>query len=187
MQNKIFVRECDGYTVFRMEQITSVEDYLSGYVDVPKFEALCRSCPNYGRKWSCPPFGTDPMEIWKKYNTLRLIAHILVPKDGTTGMELLAAHEEEKNKLRLWLTAYEEAHPKSLALWAGTCDLCGRCAKIDGEPCRFPEQMRHSIEALGGDVGKTAADYFDHPIQWITENQTPAYMTLMGGLLYNGI
>ena len=186
MQEKIFVRENDRYTVFRMEQTVKVEDFLKGYVDVPKFEAFCRACPNYGKRWSCPPFADDPIEIWEKYTDLRLIAHILVPKDGTTCAELLEAHEREKMEMRLWLTEQEKQGEESLALWAGTCDLCVSCAKAEGKSCRFPEKMRHSIEALGGDVGKTAADFFNHPIQWMTADQVPDYMTLMGGILYNG-
>ena len=94
--------------------------------------------------------------------------------------------EREKVEMRLWLTEQEKRRAGTLALWAGTCDLCNACAKAEGMSCRFPEKMRHSIEALGGDVGKTAAEFFNHPIQWMTADQVPDYMTLMGGILYNG-
>ena len=148
MQEKIFVRENDRYTVFRMEQTVKVKDFLKDYVDVAKFEALCRACPNYGKRWSCPPFADDPMEIWEKYTDLRLIAHILVPKDGTTCAELLEAHEREKVEMRLWLTEQEKQSEGNLALWAGTCDLCVSCAKAEGKSCRFPEKMFYEDNAI---------------------------------------
>ena len=185
MNEKVLVRETEGYTLYRMETTVDLKAYLSDCVDVPKFEAMCRSCPNYGKRWSCPPFDFDPMEIWSRFDQLHLVAHILEPKAGQTVQDVLAAHQEEKSRMLEMLMELEVSHPGSMALWAGTCDLCPVCAKAEGKPCLMPDKMRHSIEALGGDVGKTAEKYFEYPILWIEGDKLPAYMTLVGGILYN--
>jgi predicted metal-binding protein len=39
-----------------------------------------------------------------------------------------------------------------LALNAGCCRICERCAYLDGEPCRNPDQAVSSVEAYGIDV-----------------------------------
>lgn len=83
------------------------------------------------------------------------------------------------------LFALEENVEGSRALYPGSCNLCngGRCARINGEPCRHPEKMRYSIESLGGDVMKTAKEIFDIEIVWAKAGETPPYMVLVGGLL----
>lgn len=84
------------------------------------------------------------------------------------------------------LYAKEAEYPGSVSLSAGSCTICGEnnCTKKDGAPCRFPEKMRYSIEALGGNVGLTASRLLGIDLQWITEGQVPDYFVLVGGLLY---
>ena len=71
----------------------------------------------------------------------------------------------------------------SRALFAGACELCESCNKESGEPCRHPEQMRYSIEALGGNVAQAAQFYFDDRILWAANGHLPEYFILLGGLL----
>ena len=49
----------------------------------------------------------------------------------------------------------EKKIPGSMALSAGSCRLCKECTRMTDEKCRNPERARCSIEAIGGDVGKT--------------------------------
>ena len=44
------------YTILESEYTVPVEEILADCVDVPKFLALCKACPNYGNRWSCPPY-----------------------------------------------------------------------------------------------------------------------------------
>ena len=52
-----------------------------------------------------------------------------------------------------------------------------------GRPCRCPEKMRYSIEALGGNVAETAERYLHKPLLWIEDGRMPDYLTLVCGLL----
>lgn len=173
--------EC--YTVETMETAVSAAEYLRVGVDVEKFIAYCQACPNYEHRWACPPFAKDPMETWRSYRTLRLYARILTPKPGAELSALLDGIKREKAGLLRELLAMEKTLPGSLALSAGTCDVCEECTRPQGAPCRHPESLRPSIEALGGDVVGTVERYFHRRVLWIQEGKLPEYLTLVGGLL----
>lgn len=174
----------DGYTVQSLEASVSTAEYLDTCVDVEKFLGFCRECPSYNSSWSCPTFDFDPVSIWTRYDTLYLYARVLIPEQGTELSALLEAMGEEKAALLDQLLALEQAAPGSMVLSAGSCKLCAEgCTRPVGAPCRKPEKMRHSIESLGGDVGKTAERYLQKPLCWIRDGQVPDYLFLVGGLL----
>ncbi len=55
------------------------------------------------------------------------------------------------------------------------------CNRIDGKPCRYPNKMRISPEALGFDMMGILKEYFDIDIQW-SKGTLPKYYTLIGAL-----
>lgn len=165
-----------------LEAQVPLNQYRKDSVDIPKFLACCRQCPNYGTRWGCPPFEFDPMEIWNQYDTLHLRA-LVVYADGTDVDTLLAYLKEEKRRFTAELIAWERETPGSLALACGACDTCQTCSRVSAKACCYPETHRHSIEALGGDVGLTAEKYLKKPILWIQNGTAPEYMMLVGGLL----
>ncbi|MDD4509984.1 MAG: DUF2284 domain-containing protein [Oscillospiraceae bacterium] len=172
------------YTVRELEAWVSTEDYLQDCVDVPKFYAFCRACKNYGVTWSCPPFAFDPMDLWHRYRTLRLYARMLVPNyPGQDIQAAISALRKEKDASWKKLLGWESETPGSLALSAGFCSLCDSCARTSGEPCRAPERMRYSLEALGGDVGLSAEKYLGQPLLWIQNGNLPKHLMLVGALL----
>lgn len=170
------------YTVQYAQAAVSVEEYLAHCVDVPKFLACCKECANYGARWGCPPFDFEVRELWEKYKTLRLYVRFLIP-GGCATEDLMAALWVEKESFLTELLALERAHPGSLFLSCGGCTICEACTRGDGQPCRHPELVRPSLEALGGDVGKTAERYFGKPLLWIKDGAAPDYLMLVGGLL----
>lgn len=171
------------YTAERREAEIGVEEYVRDFVDVPRFLNFCRECENFGRRWACPPFDFDPMDVWKKYQTLHIAAKIIAPGRDATQGKMRDVLLTERSALFEELLAHEGSQPGSLALSAGTCELCGVCARPQGIPCRYPEKLRWSLEALGGDVSKTAEILLRKPILWEKEGRLPAYYTLVGGLL----
>lgn len=171
------------YTVNFAEAVTSTEEFLRTHVDVPKFLECCKQCMNYNNRWSCPTFQFDPVQVWKEFKTLHLFARFIVPGKDRDGAKLMAALKKEQPQFLAELLVREKTTPGSMALAPGACELCGDCARSIGQPCRHPELMRHSIEALGGDVGATAQDYFGKPMLWIKDGVAPDYLMLVGGLL----
>ena len=167
----------------RLITTVPLEELLAQWVDVGKFLPYCQACPNYGKRWSCPPFQFDPMDLWRGYKALVLVALVLIPAAGTDPAVFQESVRLEKNKLLEDLLALEETFPGSLALAAGSCDLCRFCARETGQPCRRPNQLRCSMEALGGDVAGIAEEYLGRALQWSRAGDLPDALTLVGGLL----
>ncbi|MGI6574393.1 MAG: DUF2284 domain-containing protein [bacterium] len=173
-----------NYNIRELTKEVLLAEYLRDCVDIPRFLAYCRACPNFGSVWSCPPYDFDPMEVWKRYGSLRLYARMLIPDwPGQDAEAALRALRKEKHKCLDILLAWEAKHPGTLALAAGSCSLCTACTRPEGQPCRKPEQIRYSIESLGGDVALTASRYFGFPLLWVKNGVLPDYLMLVGGLL----
>ena len=161
-----------------------VSDFFRDEVNVPKFLSYCRECPNYGKRWSCPPLSVDPEQVWLRFDLLWLWGRILYLSPGTTQEEANLLLSGEKEKLLTELLQKEAEIPGAWALSAGTCQVCGAgCTREQGAPCRHPEQMRYSIEALGGDVSFATKRYFQKELLWGSGGMAPAYQMLVGGLL----
>ena len=178
----------------KREREVPAAEFVRACVNVEKFSACCRNCRNYSKTWSCPPFRFDPADVWGNYDTLLLQMRMLtVPgelREQVFSAEALrrAAAEflrAEKEAMLLELLELEKAFPGSMALSAGSCQVCpeGTCARQTQEPCRNPNLMRYSIEALGGDVGKALELYFDKQLVWGRDGRMPEYYILLGGLL----
>ena len=194
------------YTTERYEAIVSVDHYLDKYVDVDTFLQACKACPNYEKIWSCPTYDFDVVEYWKKYKTLELTAIKIIFDEAVAGKQLTKEELEEITKNSIWevkaqlaeeLYEREKAVPGSISLSAGSCTLCkgagahsagsssceGFCSRLKGEPCRYPDKMRYSIESLGGNVGMTLSELMEIELEWIQEGRMPSYFVLVSGLL----
>lgn len=172
------------YHVREMTAETSAEDFVTHFVRVEKFLPFCQQCGSYNTRWTCPPFDFDPMTIWQSYRGLRLYARILQSDTPEQPLDVaVAALKQEKRLYRELLQRWEREIPESQMLLAGTCDQCDRCEKAQGRPCRQPEHLRYSIEALGGDVEGCLRRYFHMPILWGRDGKAPEYLVLVGGLL----
>lgn len=172
------------YTVENLQASVPVAEYIAECVDVPKFLVYCKECRCYNHRWACPPFDFEPLTLWRQYATLQLYTRVLTPQPGTDMDALMQGLWREKDRLLQELLKLESQTPGALALSAGSCYICGdNCTRPKGEPCRFPERTRHSIESLGGDVSKTLEKYLHKPMLWIKNGEIPAYLTLTGGLL----
>lgn len=181
------------YTISRHEATVNVSDYFEKFVDIPTFLAACQACPNYGKKWSCPPYDFDVEAYWKRFSTLQLLASKI-----TFSEEMLAktyTREEqravlenvlapEKQSLSAEMMARETEYPGSISLSAGSCSTCEKgCSRSLGKPCRFPQTMRHSIESLGGNVGLTIEKLMGLHLEWMEEGKLPHHFVLVCGLL----
>lgn len=175
----------------RIEPYTNtidVEDYIRDYVNVEEFLEYCKECRSYDKKWSCPSFAFDPIDYWKKFEHLKVYGKkIFLKDDENVNMDNFEEYIS-KIKAEMMDELYEEEKktPGSVALGAGSCAYCGEdnCQKKYNQPCKFPDKIRYSIEALGGNVGLTARKLLGINLLWCEENELPEYFVLVGGLLY---
>jgi predicted metal-binding protein len=167
-------------------------EFIENCVDVPRFMGACASCGGYGKRWACPPYDFDPAGIWERYSSILLYCkHIEIPesmREKTYEPDELAEtyngiFSRVKAEMLDELFALEAEREGSLALSAGGCDICARCARQDGLPCIRPEKMRWSVESIGGDVVKSLRDYFGLEIEWAKDGKLPGHFNLLGGLL----
>lgn len=177
-----------------IEKLTAdvkVDEFVKAYVDVEKFNKLCEECDNYGKNWNCPPFDFDVMDVWNSYDKLKIIAF----KINFDDEELTTSYSDkelefilkrlERMKVKLMNEIYDLEDENSLGLFLGQCNLCMKCTREFGMPCKMPFKMRYSIESLGGDVDKSIEDIFDFKIIYAENNHLPEYMIFVGGLLYD--
>ena len=176
----------EKYSVERFSALCDAGDFTASCVDVPKFLGFCRECPNYGNNWMCPPFDFDPMTIWSSCGKIRLTVVRIKPEGESAAsaeeraLKIIGA---EKRKLLLELLDEEKRIRGGVSCSAGSCDLCEKCARTEGKPCRNPQMARHSIESLGADVSIALKKYLGLEISWIKEGKMPEYLTLAAALL----
>lgn len=164
-------------------------DYVSRYRDANYFEGLCRQCPNYGRRWACPPVsGTYSPDLSQYGKTILLMVKIYI-KPGTPGDAdtLRAIIDPVRSRFERCLLQAERYLGGMACLFTGLCPHCpGReCARTTGAPCRHPELVRPSLEALGFNLETTARDIFDTPMLWCDNGLAPHYLSLIGGVFHN--
>lgn len=63
-----------------------------------------------------------------------------------------------------------------LHLSCGGCNLCNRCAKRDGQPCRMPEWALPPMEGAGIDVYSTVKDT---PLKYVNGANSVTYFGLL--------
>lgn len=154
----------------------STSELLSRFFDESVSSELCKSCPNYGAKWSCPPFETPCG--YRKFPTVRL----LLRRVAASGA-IADAYDAERAGFDAEILAAESALG-GLGMYAGSCILCGTCARASGRACLHPDKMRTSLEAVGFDVSKISREIFGIGIEWGADSRKPRFATLLGAVFY---
>lgn len=166
--------------------------YVKQYRDIPRFLAYCRQCDSYGRVWSCPPFERDvptmtdgftQVTVWGTVINFDLATRQACTTDEQRRNMSMQAIDDAWSVVLPFLHRQEAAHAGSRA-FTGRCRLCRpqECSRIEGKPCRQPERMRSSLEAVGFDVTATARDVLGIELQWSTDGQLPERITLVTAL-----
>ena len=174
------------YSIKEQSKRIGSDLFLNSFIDIPRFQALCKECPNYGKAWCCPPFEFDILSKLSAYSSV-LIKCVQIEFDGERSYsEMLALMRQQKELLEAELSELERQNVGSEALFAGKCTLCENCSRLDGTECRHPDQRRMSIEALGGDVTGLLRELFSIELEWKTEQKLPNQLVLVGGVLLRG-
>jgi len=158
------------------------------YVDVEKFSALCKiGCPNYDRKWSCPPFAptfTDFVSGWNKLFILFLrteMSQFAYIKNDY--LKIKAANSILKSRADKFLRYLAATYGRYIS--TGSCRLCKPCKRKMGLLCAHWELMTYSFEAMGVDVSKLVCELFQKPLLWYKPCCLPEYTSVVCGLLTN--
>lgn len=178
-----------NYTIERYEAEIDAKAYVEGFRRAEYFIQFCRQCRNYGHRYGCPPFEDAPLTLIEGYDRVRLLGVKITPEDKTLPLEaagdLMAPVIGELNEE---LLALEQTLGGRAFGFVGTCPYCGGapCARIEGKPCRHPEKVRPSLEAIGFDISLTAKELLGLDIKWSHDGRIPEYLTLVCGIFYKG-
>lgn len=156
--------------------------------DAERIGAYCRSCPNYGRSWGCPPFGFSVEEYLAGYDSVLLVATKITPRIRNLPIaEAAAMIRPERIRLESRLLGMERLYGGRSFAYVGSCLYCpeGACTRPDGKPCRHPEWVRPSLEACGFDIGRTTSELFGLELKWGVGGRMPEYLILVCGFFHH--
>lgn len=164
-----------------------VKTLMERYRDAERFIAYCRQCECYGRQWSCPPFTCDVTAQLSRFTTATIIATIInIPPDTPIGQasEILLP---ERRRIENWLLNSEQQLDGRAFTTIGRCTLChpDTCTRITGHPCRHPDRVRPSLEAVGFDISAILSDLFGLTLQWGADGLCPPRLILVTALFHN--
>lgn len=172
------------------------QDYIQKFRDVDKFVEFCKKCNNYNTMWSCPPFEPQAYNCIEKFSEATIIG-VKINIDQRT--RFLPTDTEQRNSMirdilsevrgefDAELLSLEQKVDDSLLYYAGSCRICypEKCKRSEGKPCRYPEKMRSTLEAIGFDMGRTTSELLGVELKWCEGNELPEYFTLVYGFLTN--
>ena len=144
----------------------------------PRVRAVCAGeCPMYGKSWACPPGVGTVAECRAKclsYNKALLISSLTEVAD-IADLEATLATRRDHERLTDQVGDILRAHgldPYILSTEA--CAICGRCAILDGKPCRHPEKMHPCVESQGINIIPTLEEnglefqYGQNVVTWVS-------------------
>lgn len=143
------VLKADHAVIAEVAKIKFVED----------FRKACEQniCRKYNTNWVCPP-AVGPFDELKaracryKQGLLFQTVHQISRPFDFKGMLDAGKVHEEVFKSILYNVKNKHHLKEILALKAGACTVCPKCAYLDNEICRFPDQAFASVESYGIDV-----------------------------------
>ncbi|MDO5860992.1 DUF2284 domain-containing protein [Methanobrevibacter sp.] len=170
----------------------NVSEFYENYVDFEEVSKLCiEEQEMLGYNWNYPPFEFDVDEVWNTYEKLKIIAF----KIDFSEEELAHTFEEkelefvlkrfERMKVKLMNEIYMLESEDAMGLFLGKCNLCMRCTREFGMPCKMPFKMRYSLESLGAYTDRVIEDLFGFEIKYAENGKLPEYLIFVGGLLYD--
>ena len=171
-------------------KLTIIEIDKKNIVFDPEVQTYCINpgfkCPNYGHSWACPPEAPYLDKILREYVKFFLIYEKFDIKEYIREKRKKFPKRDEK-KLRnafyrdnfmrnsieenvnAFINKYDEKYNEILVLWDGHCRVCEKnkekCTYDSGSECRYPNEIRYSMEAVGINVTETVKN-LNLDIEW---------------------
>jgi predicted metal-binding protein len=145
---------------------------------------LCMQCPNFDKLWSCPPFVPD----FEKFSARYKYADVFLFWAETSQFSVeenpsIACYEFLKKKNRKYVLTLEK-EKSGRAVFSFSCDLCSKCRKKEGKPCKKPKEMRFNLTAFGFMIEDLSKVLMNHQISWSKDKNEAQYITQVSFLLY---
>jgi predicted metal-binding protein len=149
---------------------------------------MCRQnkCGHYGKNWTCPPAVKSLDEFRREmsaFDSFIILSKVYALKGSFDWEGMMSGVRDFRARLAVSKKEIEKEYPQLhfLMLGAGACSLCERCAYMDGEPCRRPDEAFVSVEACGMDVVRLMRD---HGLKYHHGKNTVTYI---GGIMVSSV
>jgi predicted metal-binding protein len=144
----------------------------------PIVQSYCNNpeylCPYYGHSWACPPnapYLEEEIMNYKKYYLIYTKFDLKGKKHNKHKKSLSYSYMRENMEYEMenFLETHREKFNELRILWDGHCRICEKedkkCSIEDDDPCRYPDKIRYSMEAVGIDVTQTVKNV-NIDIEW---------------------
>lgn len=176
------------YSVSRKEATIGAAEFVERYRDVERIREYCMQCPGYGTSWACPPFDFDPTTLTEGFKDVTLMGTVITFDEDTrqackTPEQAIAVGKQAMAEV--WQTLLPHMHELEREIpgsrcFTFRCTLCPEgCTRPEGLPCRHPQQLRYSLEAVGFDISAAAADLLDIKLEWSGDGSLNKTITLL--------
>ena len=186
--NKLIVSTKSANVVCSIDLTEAKSMQLSKYEEKERFDLLCKDgCPNYDKKWSCPPLSPSYSKFVSKYDNIIVVA-ISTKLDQFSYikndyLKVKAANTIMKSRIDRALRSFISDNCYYIS--TGSCRMCKPCKRKLNQPCAHPDKMTYSFEALGINVSEMVNDLFDFELKWYKKKSLPEYTSVVAGLLFN--
>jgi predicted metal-binding protein len=151
-----------------------------------EFRKACErnACGKYDTNWMGPPAVGSIDELMDKAKAYKhgLLLQTIHPVASSFDMKgMMAGGKAFDEVFRAALDCMRGKYSirEVLALGAGCCRNCSKCAYLEREPCRYPDRALSSLEAYGMDV-MALAKALDIPYR-----DGPQSVAFFGLILFN--
>lgn len=164
---------CPGYTLTARNIIVTTDEFISTCLAIFTQAWNCMVCPDYGQRWSCPPYKMSSLDFWRRHKQIWLWGYVLTPLPDTSLSSLISSSKVEKSRLLDFLLELEAENPGSLAVAPDCCRLCTQCTRPAKKPCQHPDKMRYAMASMGCDTAKTSELYLKKPMPPVEHGKAP--------------
>ncbi len=169
-------------------------EYFSCFIEKEKvktnkelFSNMCEEgCKNYGKKYSCPPFSPNFINIIKNHKGLFIVLFLckLNQINSTQYNKIRIVNVVMKSRIIKLMRLLENKF-KTIFLSTGSCNLCKPCQLKLNKPCKHPNKKRYCLESTGIDCDYLSKKLFKTHLLWYKNKKAPEYTCVMCGLLCN--
>ena len=164
-------------------------EQLKLYLSPEETLAACEACPEYGKRWCCPPGVPDPYTYLSPYSEAFLIGVKVIYSEEIRAQSREMASLDQlqdslfhkvEHQVQCILLELEHEFPHSVSI--STCLMCRRCARKDDLPCRYLNLMRYNLTAMGFRFTDLVKNEFGLELQWVDKG-LPEYHLMVSALL----
>jgi predicted metal-binding protein len=172
-----------GKSVFyeKYTAITGVSDFEWG----PRYKGFCEACPEFGKRFSCPPHSPFFLEYVGEARKAIVIC-VRFPGEQFSHLsgkaDYLTRFFKKAGKVLADVLLGYRSRGHMIA-GSGPCLACERCGAETGlEACPNPGKQIYSLESLGVNVAGLCKKALDLDLEWGTDGRPAGHVCAVGAV-----